>query len=129
MIHSYICINYCFAALSRKTVDGATATAVSAAGIGHGDASPGIDTGVAADAGRVAGGVPDRGLDVDASADAHSSAMKKRRRQGNRETARAAQKHCQRMAKFGAARGNIPTSDPGPVEGRPAEDSAEWRRG
>ena len=76
------------------------------------------------------------GMDVDtdatpptASADAHGSATKKRRRQGSRETTRAAQKHCKRMARFGAARGNTPTSDPGPVEGRPAKDSAEWRRG
>ena len=67
------------AARADDTDDGATATAVSAAGIGHADASSGIDAGVAADPGRVVGGVPDRGLDADASADAYSSVTKKRR--------------------------------------------------
>ena len=81
------------AARADDTDGGAMATAIYAAGIGHGDASPGIDTGVAADAGRVAGGVPDGGLDVDASADAHSSATKKRRRKYNRGT-QDSQKHC-----------------------------------
>ena len=106
------------------TDDGATATAVYAAGIGHGDTSPGIDTGVAADAGRVAGGLPDRGLDVGASADAHSSATKKRRRKYNRET-QDSQKHCRRMATFATARGSAPGSDPGPIEEYPVEDWAE----
>ena len=44
-------------------------TAVSAAGIGHGDASPGVNTGIATDTGRVVDGVLDRGLGIDASAD------------------------------------------------------------
>ena len=61
-----------------------------------------------------------------APVDAHGSATKKRRRQGSRATARDAQKHSQRMAKFGASRGNTPRSGPGSVEGRPAEDWAEW---
>ena len=106
------------AARADDTDDWATATAVSAAGIGHADASPGIDTGVAADAGRVVGDVPDRGLDVDASADAHSSATKKRRRKLSQTATRHVRRHCQRMAEFGAARGSTPGSDPGPVEGR-----------
>ena len=63
---------------------------------------------------------PDRALRAGASADAHGSAMKKRRRQDSRATTRAAQKHCQRMVMFGAARGNTPRSGPGPVEKRPA---------
>ena len=65
---------------------------------------------------------------VGAPVDAHGSATKKRRRQGSRETTRDSQKHSQRMAKFGATRGNTPRSDPGPVEGRPAEDWAGWWR-
>ena len=108
------------------TDDGATATAVYAAGIGHGDASPGIDIGVAADAGRMVGGVPDRGLDVDASADAHSSATKKRRRKLSQAATRHVRRHCQRMAEIGTARGSTPGSDLGPVEGHPAKDWAEW---
>ena len=63
-----------------------------------------------------------------APVDAHGSTTKKRRRQGSRATARAAQKHSQRMAKFGAARGETSGSGPGSVEGRPAEDWAEWWR-
>ena len=63
---------------------------------------------------------------VDAPVGAHGAATKKRRRPVGRETTRNAQKHSQRMAQFRATRGNAPTSDPGPVEGRPAADWAEW---
>ena len=48
---------------------------------------------------------------------------------GSHTTTRATRRHCQRMAGFETARGNTPGSDPGPVEGHPAEDGAEWRRG
>ena len=61
-----------------------------------------------------------------APVDAHGSATKKRRRQGSRATARAAQKHGRRMAAFGAPRGHTSGPDLGSVEGRPAEDWAEW---
>ena len=88
----------------------------------EGGASPGIDTGAAADAGTVTGGVPDRGVDVGASADAHGSTTKKRRRTQSRPMARGVQRYCQRMAEFGVARGDTQGSDPGPVQGHPAED-------
>ena len=95
--------------------------------------SPGT-AGVPADgASAAAATTTDSGVDVDtdatppaASADAHGSATKKRRRQRSRDMTRIAQRHCQRMATLGADRGNTPRSDPGPIEGRPAEDSAEW---
>ena len=69
-------------------------------------------------------GLPDRGLDVGASADAHSSATKKRRRKYNRET-QDSQKHRRRMATFATARGSAPGSDPGPIGEYPGEDWAE----
>ena len=55
-------------------------------------------------------------------------------RLGDKETAAEAkspddtswQRHNQRMAQFGTARGDTPGSDPGPIHGHPAEDWAEW---
>ena len=79
-----------------------------------------------ADAGMITGGVPDRAFGTGASTDAHGSATKKRRRQSSLVAARATQKHCRRMIEVGAARGKAPTPYPGHVEGRPAEDWAEW---
>ena len=100
------------------------------------DPPPGTAGGPADGATAAAATTTDSGVDVDtdatppaASADAHGSATKKRRRQRSRDMTRTAQRHCQRMAALGADRGNTPRSDPGPIEGRPAEDSAEWRRG
>ena len=58
--------------------------------------------------------------------DAHSSATKKRRRKQSRPTTRDGQRHCQRMAQLGVARGDPPGSDSGPIDGHPAEDWAEW---
>ena len=71
----------------------------------------------AAEPGRV-GGVPDGGLGAGASAGAHGSATKKRRRKHSQATTRDVRRHGQRMAEFGASRGNAPGSDPGPTEGR-----------
>jgi len=56
----------------------------------------------------------------------HGLAMKKRRRKHSRPVARDVQRHCQRKAALGTARGGALRSDPDPVEGRPAEDWAEW---
>ena len=91
--------------------------------IADGDASSGIDTRAAADAGIVAGGVPDRALGAGVSADAHGSATSKRRHKYN-HVAQLSKKHCRRMPAFATARGSVPGSDPGPVEGHPAEDYA-----
>ena len=59
-----------------------------------------------------------------ASAGAHGSATKKRRRKLSQTATatRHVRRHCQRMAQFGTAQGNTPGSDPGPVEGHPVED-------
>ena len=59
-------------------------------------------------------------------ADAHGLATKKRRRKYGRSVARDVQRHCQRKAELGTARGGTSRSDPDPAEGRPAEDWAEW---
>ena len=79
----------------------------------------------AADDGMVDSGIPDRGLGAGASTEAHGSAAKKRRRKQSRPTARAGQRHSQRMAQFGTTRDDAPGSDPGPINGHPAEDWAE----
>ena len=59
-----------------------------------------------------------------ASAGAHGSATKKRRRKISQTAtaSRHVRRHCQRMAQFGTSRGNTPGSGPGPVEGHPMED-------
>ena len=71
---------------------------------------------------------PDVTIGDGASADAHGSATKKRRRKYNHVT-QASKKHCRRMSAFATARGSAPGSNPGPFEGHPAEDWAEWWRG
>ena len=76
----------------------------------------------AADDGMVDSGIPDRGLETGASTEVHGSGTKKRRRKQSRPTARAGQRHSQRMAQFGTARDDTPGSDPGPINGHPAED-------
>ena len=78
-------------------------------------------TGGGTDAGDAAPPSPE--VTVDTSG---ASATKKRRRKQSRPTARDGQRHCQRMAQLGAVRGDPPRSDPGPIDGHPAEDWAGW---
>ena len=85
----------------------------------------------AARAGDTDGGATATGRGGDAvvaSVDVHGSATKKRRRKQSRPITRDVQRHSQRKTELETARGNTPRSGPGPVEGRPAEDWAEWRR-
>ena len=71
--------------------------------------------------------MPDGGSGDGATDDVHSAVgtTKKRRRKYNHVTQNS-QKDCRRMAAFETARGSVPGSDPGPIEGYPVEDWAEW---
>ena len=79
----------------------------------------GVATDVAVDGpGVIIGGGASRMPDT-------SPSPTKRRKKHNRAT-QDSRKHHQRVAVFAATQGGTSESDPGPIEGRPAGDRAEW---